>query len=92
MLLWVYEEQLRAVVDSVVLADYHCHYDGHTRQVRDVRHGTVYATRFASPQGALMPRQAEESVVIYRPKAPRRQGGLPLSVQQLLLFELGHPA
>jgi transposase InsO family protein len=92
VLLWVYEEQLRAVVDSVVLADYHCHYDGHTRQVRDVRHGTVYATRFASPQGALMPRQAEESVVIYRPKAPRRQGGLPLSVQQLLLFELGHPA
>jgi transposase InsO family protein len=92
VLLWVYEEQLRAVMDSVGLADYHCHYDGHTRQVRDVRHGTVYATRFASPQGALMPRQAEESVVIYRPKAPRRQGGLPLSVQQLLLFELGHPA
>lgn len=92
VLLWVYEEQLRAVVDSVVLADYHCHYDGHTRQVRDVRHGTVYATRFASPQGALMPRQAEESVVIYRPKAPRRQGGLPLSVQQWLLFEFGHPA
>jgi hypothetical protein len=39
-----------------------------------------------------MPRQAEESGVLYRPKALRRQGGLPLSVQQLLRFALGHPA
>jgi hypothetical protein len=53
VLLWVYEDQLRAVVDSVVLAEYHCRYDGHTRQVRDIRQGTVYATRFASPQGSL---------------------------------------
>ena len=35
--LWVYEEQLRALVDSVVLAAYHCRYDGHTRHVRAIR-------------------------------------------------------
>jgi transposase InsO family protein/transposase len=92
VLLWVYEDQLRAVVDSVVLAEYHCHYDGQTRQVRDISHGTVYATRFTSPQGSLMPRKAEESLVVYHPKAPRRPVGLPLPAQQLWLFELGHPA
>jgi hypothetical protein len=39
-----------------------------------------------------VPRQAEESWVVYRPTAPRRQGGLSLSAQQLWLFELMHPA
>jgi transposase InsO family protein len=92
VLLWVYEDQLRAVVDSVVLAAYHCRYDGHTRHVRDIHHGIVYNTRFASPQGTLVPRHAEESLVVYRPKAPRRQGGLSLSAQQLWLFELMHTA
>jgi hypothetical protein len=87
-LLWVYEDQLRAVVDSVVLAAFHCRYDGHTRHGRDIRHGIVYTTRFDSPQGTLVPRHAEESLVVYRPKAPRRQGGLSLSAQQLWLFEL----
>ena len=92
VLLWVYEDQLRAVVDSVVLAAYHCRYDGHTRHVRDMRHGIVYTTRVASPQGLLVPRHAEESGVVYRPKAPRRQGGLSFPAQQLWLFELGHTA
>ena len=64
VLLWVYEEQLRAVVDTIVLAEYHCRYDGHKRQVRDIPQGTLYATRFVSPQGALIPRKAEESVVV----------------------------
>jgi transposase InsO family protein/transposase len=92
VLLWVYEDQLRAVVDSVVLAEYHCRYDGQARQVRDISHGTVYATRFTSPQGSLIPRKAEESLVVYHPKAPRRPVGLPLPAQQLWLFELVHPA
>ena len=64
VLLWVYEDQLRAVVDSVVLAAYHCRYDGHTRHVRDMRHGIVYTTRFDSPQGTVVPRHAEESLVV----------------------------
>lgn len=67
-------------------------YDGQTRQVRDISHGTVYATRFTSPQGSLIPRKAEESLVVYHPKAPRRPVGLPLPAQQLWLFELGYPA
>ena len=79
----MYEDQLRAVWDSVVLAEYHCRYDGHKRQVRDIRHGTFYATRFASPQGALIPLKAEESVVVYRPKTPRRQVRLSLSAQHM---------
>ena len=92
VLLWVYEDQLRAVWDSLVLAEYHCRYDGHKRQVRDICHGTFHATRFASPQGALIPRKAEESVVVYRPKMPRRQVRFSLSAQQMWLFELVHPA
>ena len=88
----MYEDQLRAVVDSVVLAAYHCRYEGHTRHGRDIRHGIVSTTRFASPQGMLVPRHAEESLVVYRPKAPRRQGGLSFPAQQLWLFELGHTA
>ena len=73
VLLWVYEDQLRAVWDSLVLAEYHCRYDGPKRQVRDIRHGTFSATPLASPQGAFIPRKAEDSVVVYRPKMPRRQ-------------------
>ena len=92
VLLWVYEDQLRAVVDSVVLAAYHCRYDGQTRQVCDISQGTVYATRFTSPQGSLIPRKAEESLVVYHPKAPRRPVGLPLPAQQLWLFEFVPPA
>jgi len=92
VLLWVYEDQLRAVWDSVVLAEYHCRYDGPKRPVRDIRHGTWYATRFASPQGAFIPLKAEESVVVYRPQMPRRQVKLPLPAQQWWLFERVHTA
>jgi hypothetical protein len=75
-----------------VLAAYHCRYEGHTRHGRDIRYGIGYTTRFDSPQGTLVPRHAEESLVVYRPKAPRRQGGLSLSAQQLWLFERMHTA
>jgi transposase InsO family protein len=92
VLLWVYEDQLRAVWDSLVLAEYHCRYDGPKRQVRDIRHGTFSATHLASPQGALIPRKAEDSVVVYRPKMPRRQVRLSLSAQQMWLFERVHTA
>jgi hypothetical protein len=33
VLLWVYDEHVRAVLDNVVLAEYHCRYDGRARQV-----------------------------------------------------------
>jgi hypothetical protein len=92
VLLWVYGEQLRAMLDNVVLAEYHCHYDWQDRQVKDVRDGVFYATRFASPQGSLIPLNAQESLVLYRPKPLMRQARLPFPAQQLWLFELVHTA
>jgi transposase InsO family protein len=88
VLLWVYGEQLRAVLDNVVLAEYHCRYDWRTRKVTELRDGVFYPTRFASPQGALLPLTPQESLVLYRPQTRRRQAHKSFSTQQLVLFEL----
>ena len=72
VLLWVYGEQLRAVLDNVVLAEYR-RYDWRTHKVTEIRDGVFYPTRFASPQGALMPLTPQESLVLYRPQTRRRQ-------------------
>ena len=88
VLLWVYGEQLRAVLDHVVLAEYHCRYDGHARKVIDIRDGMFYPTRFASPQGLLLPLNSQESLVLYRPQLRMPQARLPFSAQQLMLFEV----
>ena len=88
VLLWVYGEQLRAVLDNVVLAEYHCRYDWRARKVTDIRDGVWYATRFASPQPSLLPFNARETLVLYRPRPWRHQARLPVSAQQLWLFEL----
>ena len=88
VLLWVYGEQLRAVLDNVVLAEYHCRYDWRTRTVTESRDGVFYPTRFASPQGALISLTPQESLVLYRPQTRRRQGHKSVSTQQLVLFEL----
>jgi transposase len=83
--LWIYGEQLRAVFDNVVLAEYRCRYDGPAHEVADIREGQFYATRFTSPQGALLPWTPQESLVLYyarsrrrrpRPASPARQLGL----------------
>ena len=87
VLLWVYGEQLRAVLDNVVLAEYRCRYDGQAHKVKDIHAGTFYATRFASPQEALIPLNPQESLVLYRPRAPQRRGLQSLPKQQLVLFE-----
>jgi transposase InsO family protein len=92
VLLWVYGEQLRAVLDHVVLAEYHCRYDGRARKVTDIREGVFYPTRFTSPQGALIPLNPQESLVLYRPRPLVRQGRSPFPAQQLWLFELVHTA
>lgn len=55
VLLWVYGEQLRAILDHVVLAEYRCRDDWRDQHVKDIRDGVFYPTRFASPQGALIP-------------------------------------
>lgn len=88
VLLWVYGEQLRAMFENVVLAEYHCRYDWQSRQVKDVRDGVFYATQFASPQGSLLALNPQESLVLYRPKPLMRQVRLPFPAQQLWLFEL----
>jgi transposase InsO family protein len=86
--LWVYGEQLRAVLDHVVLAEYHCRYDWREHKVKDIRNGVFYATRFASPQGSLLPLNPQESLVLYHPRPMMRQTRLPFPAQQLWLFEL----
>ena len=76
------------MLDQVVLAEYHCHYDRHTRKVTDIHAGVFYPTRFASPQEALIPLTPQETLVIYRPPAPRRQTRKLIATQQLVLFGL----
>ena len=88
VLLWVYGEQLRAVLDHVILAEYHCRYDWRTHKVTEIRDGLFYPTRFVSPQGSLIPLTPQESLVLYRPQPLRRRTRLPLPTQQLMLFEL----
>ncbi len=88
VLLWVYGEQLRAMYENVVLAEYHCRYDWQDHKVKDVRDGLFYATQFASPQGSLLQLNPQESLVLYRPKPLMRQARLPFAAEQLWLFEV----
>ena len=92
VLLWVYGAQVRAMFETVVLAEYRCRDDWQDRHVKEVRDGVFYATPFASPQGSLIPVNAQESLVLYRPKRRRRQARLPFPAEQLWLFELVHTA
>jgi hypothetical protein len=55
VLLWVSGEQLRAVFENVLLAEYHCRYDWRDRKVKNIGKGEFCPTRFASPQGTLIP-------------------------------------
>jgi transposase InsO family protein len=88
VLLWVYGEELRAVLDHIVLAEYHCRYDWRSHKVTEIRDGLFYPTRFASPQGSLLPLTSQEALVLYRPRSLRRPAQLPLPTSQLILFEL----
>jgi transposase InsO family protein len=92
VLLWVYGDQLRAVFENVVLADYHCRYDSRHHKIKDLRDGVFYATRFASLQGELIPFNPQDALVLHRPQAPMRQARLPFPAQQLWLFEQAHTA
>ena len=50
VLLWVYGEQLRAVLDNVVVAEYHCHYDWRDRKVKDIRDGVFTRRALRHPK------------------------------------------
>jgi transposase InsO family protein len=88
VLLWVYGQELRAVCEHVLLAEYHCHYDLREGKVTDIRVSQFYPSPFASrlEQGSLIERNPFESVVVYRPKSWRRPAALPLQAEQLWLF------
>jgi transposase InsO family protein len=88
VLLWVSGEQLRAVFENVVLAEYHCRYDWRDRKVKNVHDGVFYPARFASPQGTLIPLTPQDSLVVYRARSPRHPPRRRSSAQQLLLFEV----
>jgi hypothetical protein len=88
VLLWVCGEQLRAVFENVVLAEYRCRYDGREHRVQDIREGVFYLTRFASRQARLIPLTPEDSMVVYRAKPLRRRVPHISPPPQLLLFEV----
>jgi transposase InsO family protein len=90
-LLWVYGNELRAVFDNVLLAEYHCHYALREDKVKDIRDGSFYPSPFAScqKQGSLIPLNPQESLVLYRPKPLMRQTLLPVPAEQLWLFDQG---
>jgi hypothetical protein len=88
VLLWVYGDQWRAIFDNVVVAEYRCRYDWRTHHVHDIREGSFYPTHFAPPQGALLPCNPQEFLVLYRPRPGRSPARKSLPHQQLLLFEL----
>jgi hypothetical protein len=87
VLLWVYGNALRAGFDTVVVAAYHCHYNLRAGKGTDIRDGRFPPTRFASPQGALLPLNPYEAWVLYRPQPALRPARGPVPTQQLWLFE-----
>jgi transposase InsO family protein len=90
VLLWVSGEQLRAVFENVMLAEYRCYYHWRDHKGTDIRAGVFYPTRFASPQGRLMPLSSQDAAVAYHARSPRRRAPRPSPAPQLLLFEVVH--
>jgi transposase InsO family protein len=87
--LWVHGQELRAVFDSVLLAEYQCRYDLREGKVKDIRDGHFYPSPFAlrQEQGSLIELNPLDSVILYRPKSLLRQASLRFGVEQLWLFE-----
>jgi transposase/transposase InsO family protein len=89
VLLWIYGNELRAVFENVVLAEYYCRYDVRDGKVKDIRDGRYYPhDDYASKQSSLIALNPQESLVLYRPPSAPRQVRLPFPAQQLWLFEL----
>jgi hypothetical protein len=88
VLLWVAGEELRAVYDHVLLAEYTCHYDLRTGTVTRLRLGQWYPSPFAArqAQGALLERTPQDSVIVVRPPAVRQPAAGPGRAAQLRLF------
>jgi len=82
--LWGAGEDLRAVYDHVLLAEYTCHDDLRTGQVTRLRLGQWYPSPFAArqAQGALLERTPQDSRIVSRPPAVRRSTASPLLAEQ----------
>lgn len=80
--------RVRVSCEHVVLAEYRCHYNWRDRKVTGIREGVFYPTRFAPPQGTLLPLTPQEFMVVYRARPSRRRARRRLPAQQLLLFEV----
>lgn len=63
-------------------------YDWRDRHVKEIRQGVFYHTRFASPQGTLMPLTPQDSAVAYRARPARSRRPRFVQASQLLLFEV----
>jgi hypothetical protein len=63
-------------------------HQGLLNKVKDIRAGVFYPTRFASPQGTLIPLTPEDSVVVSHARPPRRRAPARPPAPQLLLFEV----
>ena len=87
--LWVHGQELRAVFDNVLLAEYQCRYDLREGKVKNIREGHFYPSPFAlcQGQGSLIERNPLDSLVLYRPKPLMRRASLPFGAEQLWLFE-----
>ena len=87
VLLWVAGEDLRAVYEHVLVAEYVCHYDLRTGTVTRLRLRQWYPSPFAArqAQGVLLERTPQESRIVSCPSAVRRPTA-SLRAEQLGLF------
>ena len=68
VLLWVSGHELRAVFDTVVLAEYHCHYDLRYGKVTDIRDRSLCSQRVLPlPKARCCPLILRNAAVVYRP-------------------------
>jgi hypothetical protein len=91
--LWVAGDDLRAVYDHVLVAEYACHYNLRTGTVTRLRLGQWYPSPFAARQapGTLVERTPQDSVVV-RPPAVRCPAAASRGTEQLGLFRGLHSA
>jgi hypothetical protein len=84
VLRWGSGQDLRAVCDQGLFADYLCHYNLRTGKGTNLRVSPWYPSPFAArqAQGVLLERTPQDSVVVYHPPSVRRQAALPLQAEQ----------
>jgi hypothetical protein len=94
VLLWVTGEDLQAVYDHVLLAEYTCHYDLRSGTVTRLRLGQWYPSPFAAAQAQriLVERTPQDSQIVARPLVRRRPAAGPVRGKQLGLFAALHSA